>query len=169
MFLWRHFQWWGQLLILVITYETFVQSNRETLAEIDIDNDHTHDDWDNDDEDLDADMADPHRPADDDHENNSPKFFGTVEPITYTTITPWQNWREGMAALRNCTDWRNSDKTWEEFDEKRCDAIELFMATGPNGDQAGENAEAAEEIKDMEQDDKGLCTEDWVGGVILVY
>ena len=41
-YVWRHFQWWGQLLILVLTYETFVQSNRETLAKIDIDIDIVH-------------------------------------------------------------------------------------------------------------------------------
>ena len=115
---------------------------------------------------MDKHMATPYSPSHNSHSKNSPKWFGTVEPVTFTTVTPWENWKEGMASLRNCTNWRDGktgNGQWTEFDEERCDAILKYMVEGPEGDQSGDNEEAAKEIEDTDwQTNKGICTDKMV-------
>ena len=71
---------------------------------------------------------------------------------------------DGYLAWKNCTTWRQKHwdgvhgYNWESWDEKKCDKIHDFMYDGPEGDQEGDNADAAEEIKETNwQTKQSLC------------
>ena len=90
-----------------------------------------------------------------DHDNphfngglNDPKWYATVEPGTFETVTPWDGWHDGMIAHKNCI-YRlaNFEGDMDQEEKDKCEIVATFMAEGPDPGQAAANEQA---IKDME-------------------